>query len=41
MALRAWREEKTLKEVALEQGLLTEEEFTQWVRPEDMVHPSK
>ncbi len=41
IALRAWREEKTLKEVALEQDLLTEDEFDQWVRPEDMVHPSR
>ncbi len=41
IALRAWREEKTLKEVALEQDLVTEDQFDQWVRPEDMVHPSK
>jgi len=41
IALRAWREEKTLKEVALEQDLLTEDQFAQWVRPEDMVGPLK
>jgi fumarate hydratase class II len=41
IALRAWREEKTLKEIALEQDLLTGDQFDQWVRPEDMVHPSK
>jgi len=41
IALRAWREEKTLKEVALEQDFLTEDQFAQWVRPEDMVGPLK
>jgi fumarate hydratase class II len=29
----------TLKEAALETGLLTEEEFDRWVRPEEMIHP--
>ena len=29
----------TLKEAALKLGFLTEEEFTQWVRPELMLGP--
>jgi len=39
IALKAWREDKTLKEAALELGYVTEEEFEAWVRPEDMVRP--
>ena len=39
LALKAWREDKTLKEAALELGFLTEQEFTDWVRPETMVGP--
>ena len=39
-SLKAWREDKTLKETALELGYLTDDEFKQWVRPEDMVGPS-
>lgn len=31
----------TLKEAALALGYLTEEEFAKWVRPEDMIGPSK
>ena len=30
-------ENKTLKEVALELGFLTPEQFDQWVRPQDMI----
>lgn len=30
----------TLKESALETGLLTEEQFNEWIRPEDMIHPN-
>jgi len=41
IALRAWREQKTLKEVVLEADLLTEDQFEKWVHPEEMVHPSK
>ena len=37
IALKSWREDKTLKQAALELGYLTEQEFDQWVRPEDMV----
>jgi len=39
IALKAWREDKTLKEAALELQFLTEEEFDQWVRPENMTAP--
>jgi fumarate hydratase class II len=39
IALKAWREEKTLKEAALALGFLTEREFDEWVRPEDMIGP--
>lgn len=31
----------TLKESALELKLLTEEQFAQWVKPEEMLHPTK
>ncbi|MBD3225575.1 MAG: class II fumarate hydratase [Caldithrix sp.] len=41
IALKGWREDKTLKEAALELGYLTEEQFEQWVRPEDMIGPTK
>jgi fumarate hydratase class II len=37
IAKKAYKEDKTLKAVALELGYLTEEEFDAWVRPEDMV----
>jgi fumarate hydratase class II len=39
MALKAWRENKTLKEAGLELGFLTEEQFDEWVRPEKMLGP--
>lgn len=41
LALKAWREDKTLKEAALELGFLTEKEFDEWVRPETMIGPTK
>lgn len=41
MALKAWREDKTLKEAGLELGFLSEEEFDLWVRPENMTGPTK
>lgn len=28
----------TLKESALDSGLLTEEQYDEWIRPEDMIH---
>lgn len=37
IAKKAHAEEKTLKEAAIELGLLTAEEFDKWVVPEDMV----
>ncbi len=40
IALKAWREDKTLKQAALELGYLTEDQFDQWVRPEKMIGPS-
>ena len=41
LALKAWREDKTLKETALELGFLTESEFDEWVRPEQMIGPTQ
>jgi fumarate hydratase class II len=37
IAKKAYAEDKTLKEAAIELELLTASEFDQWVRPEDMV----
>jgi fumarate hydratase class II len=37
IAKKAHAENTTLKAAALSLGLLTEEQFDQWVRPEDMV----
>jgi fumarate hydratase class II len=37
IALKAHREGTSLKEAALGLGLVTEEQFDQWVRPEQMV----
>ena len=39
IALKAWREDKTLKASASELGYVTEEEFKHWVRPEQMIAP--
>ncbi|MCL4550973.1 MAG: class II fumarate hydratase [Bacteroidetes bacterium] len=41
VAKKAHKENKTLKEVALELGLLTSEKFDEVVRPEKMVGPKK
>ncbi len=38
IAKKAYNEGKTLKEAALDLELLTEEQFDQWVRPENMVN---
>lgn len=38
-AKKAHKEGKTLKAAAMELGLLTSEQFDQWVRPEDMISP--
>lgn len=37
IAKKAHKEDKTLKATALELGYLTEAEFAEWVRPEDMI----
>jgi fumarate hydratase class II len=39
-AKKAHQEGTTLKHAAVELGLLTEDEFDQWVRPEAMLGPS-
>lgn len=41
IAKLAHEEGTTLKEAALKTGLLTEEQFDQFVRPEDMIHPKE
>ena len=40
IALKAWREDKTLKKAALELGFLSEQQFDEWVKPEKMIGPS-
>ncbi len=37
IAKKAHAEDKTLKQAAIELELLTEEQFDEWVRPEDMI----
>lgn len=37
IAKKAYKEDKTLKEAAIELELVTEAQFEEWVRPEDMV----
>ena len=37
IAKKAYAENTTLKEAAIELGLLTSEQFDEWVRPEDMI----
>ena len=39
IAKTAYKENKTLKQVAVELGLMTGDEFDEWVRPEQMVAP--
>ena len=41
IAKKAHKENKTLKQAAVELGLLTNEQFDQWVRPEDMTGSMK
>lgn len=38
-AKKAHKEGTTLKEAAMALNLLTEEQFNEWVRPEDMLYP--
>jgi fumarate hydratase, class II len=40
VAKKAHKEGTTLKAATLALGLLTEAQFDEWVRPEDMIHPS-
>ena len=39
IALKAYRENTSLKAAALALGYVTADQFDQWVRPEDMIHP--
>ena len=39
IALKAYREDKSLKEAASELGYVEPADFDKWVRPEDMTHP--
>jgi fumarate hydratase, class II len=39
IAHKASHEGLTLKQAALELGYVTAEQYDQWVRPQDMVHP--
>ena len=41
IAKKAYAEGLTLREAALELGYLTDAEFDQWVRPENMLGPGK
>jgi len=41
VAKKAYAENTTLKQAAVELGLLTEEQFDEWVRPEEMIGPRK
>lgn len=41
IAKTAHKEGLTLKEAAIKGGYLTEEQFNQWVKPENMIGPSK
>jgi fumarate hydratase, class II len=39
IALKAHREEKSLRDAAVELGHVREDDFDRWVRPEEMTHP--
>ena len=41
IALKAWREKKTLKQSAVELGYLTEQQYDSWVKPEEMTGPGQ
>jgi fumarate hydratase class II len=41
IALMAYHEDMSLKAAALALGFVTAEQFDEWVRPEDMIHPIK
>lgn len=40
IAKKAYEENKTLRQAAIELELVTDEQFSQWVRPQDMLKPS-
>jgi fumarate hydratase class II len=40
IAKAAYREGTTLREAAIRSGYVTAEQFDEWVRPEDMTHPT-
>lgn len=39
IAKKAYEDNQTLRQAALDLGLVTDEQFSQWVRPEDMLQP--
>ena len=39
IAKKAHKEGLTLKEAAIQSGHLTEAQFDEWIKPENMVHP--
>ena len=39
ISLKAYHEELTLREAAVRLGYVTDQQFDEWVRPEDMTHP--
>jgi fumarate hydratase class II len=41
IAKNAHKKGTTLKESALELNVLTEQQFKDWVKPENMLHPTK
>lgn len=41
VAKKAYAEDKTLKEAAVELGLVTTDQFDEWVNPKDMIGPKK
>ncbi len=38
---KAYAENLTLKEAAIKSGIITEQQFSAWVNPGDMIHPAK
>ena len=39
IAKKAYEGNQTLRQAAIELGLLTDEQFSEWVRPQDMLQP--
>jgi fumarate hydratase class II len=39
IAIKAYREDISLRDAALALGFVTGDQFDKWVRPEDMIHP--